>query len=130
MAMAFSHPHFCQFVIPNSNISASRNLQIPGRCRLRQPFDDMKMHVLSSKCGKRDSIGRKSEEEEAMDKCEEDSIAELLECLEKEAIMGDDEGKEPRDYNRRAQIFDKSSTVFQALKEKEKEKEKSETRNG
>lgn len=43
--------------------------------------------------------------------------AEMLECLEKEAIMGDDEGKDPKDYNRRAMIFDKSSRVFQALKE-------------
>lgn len=44
-------------------------------------------------------------------------IAELLECMEREAIMGEDEGKEPTDYNRRAQIFHKSSRVFQALKE-------------
>lgn len=52
------------------------------------------------------------------DKCKETrGIAELLECLEREAIMGEDEGKEPIDYNRRAQIFDKSSRVFQALKE-------------
>ncbi|XP_057428882.1 uncharacterized protein LOC130722231 [Lotus japonicus] len=40
---------------------------------------------------------------------------ELLECLEREAIMGADIGKEPMDYNRRAQIFERSSTVFQAL---------------
>ncbi|AES98377.1 hypothetical protein MtrunA17_Chr5g0428371 [Medicago truncatula] len=52
------------------------------------------------------------------EKCgEREGVVELLECLEKEAIMGDDEGKEPNDYNRRAQIFDKSSQVFQALKE-------------
>ncbi|KAL3834739.1 hypothetical protein ACJIZ3_009475 [Penstemon smallii] len=51
-------------------------------------------------------------------KCEEtDGIVELLECLEREAIMGEDEGREPIDYNRRAHIFDKSSKVFQALKE-------------
>ncbi|CAN6991799.1 unnamed protein product, partial [Brassica oleracea var. botrytis] len=29
-------------------------------------------------------------------------IWELLECLEKEAIMGDDDGRDPKDYNRRA----------------------------
>ncbi|CAI9091901.1 OLC1v1027012C1 [Oldenlandia corymbosa var. corymbosa] len=53
------------------------------------------------------------------DKCNEVSggIAELLECLESEAIMGDDQGKQPTDYNRRAQIFDKSSRVFQSLKQ-------------
>ncbi|KAJ0102700.1 hypothetical protein Patl1_06781 [Pistacia atlantica] len=52
------------------------------------------------------------------DKCKErKGMVELLECLETEAIMGDDEGKEPTDYNRRAQIFDKSSRVFQALKD-------------
>ncbi|KAK7317035.1 hypothetical protein RJT34_00933 [Clitoria ternatea] len=45
------------------------------------------------------------------------SVVEMLECLEREAIMGDDVGKEPVDYNRRAQIFDRSSRVFQALKE-------------
>ncbi|KAI3458421.1 hypothetical protein Pfo_015084 [Paulownia fortunei] len=44
-------------------------------------------------------------------------IVELLECLESEAIMGEDVGREPTDYNRRAQIFDKSSRVFQALKQ-------------
>ncbi|CAA3007540.1 Hypothetical predicted protein [Olea europaea subsp. europaea] len=44
-------------------------------------------------------------------------VVELLECLEKEAIMGEDEGKEATDYNRRAQIFDRSSRVFKALKE-------------
>ncbi|CAJ1970558.1 unnamed protein product [Sphenostylis stenocarpa] len=51
-------------------------------------------------------------------KCgERDGVVEQLECLEREAIMGEDVGKEPTDYNRRAQIFDKSSQVFQALKE-------------
>ncbi|XP_059315647.1 uncharacterized protein LOC132066338 [Lycium ferocissimum] len=55
------------------------------------------------------------------DKCKGISggIVELLECLEREAIMGEDEGKEPTDYNRRAQIFDKSSKVFQALRERD-----------
>ncbi|OMO89980.1 hypothetical protein COLO4_19470 [Corchorus olitorius] len=48
---------------------------------------------------------------------ERKGMVELLECLETEAIMGEDQGKEPTDYNRRAQIFDKSSRVFQALKE-------------
>ncbi|KAL9673584.1 hypothetical protein QQ045_029845 [Rhodiola kirilowii] len=52
------------------------------------------------------------------DKCGGSSsgVVELLECLEREAIMGEDEGREPVDYNRRAQIFDKSARVFQALK--------------
>ncbi|XP_030540551.1 uncharacterized protein LOC115748228 [Rhodamnia argentea] len=53
------------------------------------------------------------------EKCRVQGVAELLECLEREAIMGDDEGKEPTDYSRRARIFDKSSEVFQALKERE-----------
>ncbi|GFP89384.1 hypothetical protein PHJA_001082100 [Phtheirospermum japonicum] len=44
-------------------------------------------------------------------------IVELLECLEREAIMGEDKGRDPNDYNRRALIFDKSSRVFQALKQ-------------
>ncbi|KAG4963800.1 hypothetical protein JHK82_040477 [Glycine max] len=51
-------------------------------------------------------------------KCgERKGVVELLECLEREAIMGEDVGKEPSDYNRRAQIFDRSSQVFQALKQ-------------
>ncbi|KAG5616333.1 hypothetical protein H5410_016157 [Solanum commersonii] len=112
-----SPPHF---LIPNSNISAIHNLQIPryiGSNQLRQP-------LLSSKCGKGDSIERKLLDEQIDNlgrmpsKCKEvGGMVELLECLEREAIMGDDEGKAPMDYNRRAQIFDKSSTVFQALKE-------------
>lgn len=41
------------------------------------------------------------------EKCgEKTDFVETLECLEREAIMGDDQGKEPNDYNRRAQIFD------------------------
>lgn len=48
-------------------------------------------------------------------------IVELMECLEREAIMGEDEGKEASDYHRRAKIFDKSSRVFQALKEETKQ---------
>lgn len=54
------------------------------------------------------------------EKCKETingGFPELLECLEREAIMGEDEGKEPTDYNRRAQIFEQSSRVFQAIKE-------------
>lgn len=60
----------------------------------------MKAARLSEKCGK--SRG----------------MVEILECLELEAIMGDDQGREPNDYNRRAQIFDRSARVFQALKER------------
>lgn len=45
-------------------------------------------------------------------------IVELVECLEREAIMGDDKGREASDYHRRAHIFDQSSRVFQALKER------------
>ncbi|XP_010423491.1 PREDICTED: uncharacterized protein LOC104708593 [Camelina sativa] len=44
-------------------------------------------------------------------------VWELLECLEKEAIMGEDDGREPTDYNRRAKIFDKSSKMFKNFKE-------------
>ncbi|KAL9163670.1 hypothetical protein ABFS82_06G056000 [Erythranthe guttata] len=45
-----------------------------------------------------------------------DGIVELLECLEREAIMGEDNGTNPTDYNRRALIFDNSSKVFKAIK--------------
>ncbi|KAK7275886.1 hypothetical protein RIF29_17012 [Crotalaria pallida] len=51
-------------------------------------------------------------------KCgERKGVVALLECLEREAIMGEDVGKEAKDYNRRARLFDTSSRVFQALKE-------------
>lgn len=52
-------------------------------------------------------------------KCRETGggIVEVMECLEREAIMGEDEGREAIDYNRRALIFDKSNTVFKALKQ-------------
>lgn len=51
--------------------------------------------------------------------CKESGAVEVIESLEREAIMGKDEGRDPCDYNRRALIFDKSSRVFQALKERE-----------
>ncbi|KAK8671278.1 hypothetical protein V6N13_037876 [Hibiscus sabdariffa] len=55
--------------------------------------------------------------ERVRDKCKErKGVVELLECLEREAILGEDHGREPSDYNRRALIFDQSSRVFQALK--------------
>ncbi|GAB4832073.1 hypothetical protein Ancab_006093 [Ancistrocladus abbreviatus] len=50
---------------------------------------------------------------------EEKGLVEVLECLEKEAIMGEDEGRDPVDYNRRALIFDRSSKVFQALQQED-----------
>lgn len=43
-------------------------------------------------------------------------VVELMERLEKEAIMGEDEGIDPADYSRRAEIFDMSSRVFRAHK--------------
>ncbi|XP_030459607.1 uncharacterized protein LOC115679971 [Syzygium oleosum] len=55
------------------------------------------------------------------EKCRVQGVVALLECLEREAILGEDEGKEPTDYSRRARIFDKSSEAFQALKEREAE---------
>lgn len=83
------------------------------------------MALSVSELEKRLEAEMKSEEEEwlkmeiSRGKCKERTgMVDLLECLETEAIMGDDEGKEPTDYNRRAQIFYKSSRVFQALKER------------
>ncbi|KAE8717818.1 transcription elongation factor s-II [Hibiscus syriacus] len=54
---------------------------------------------------------------EGWKRVEKKGMVEVLECLEREAIQGEDHGREPSDYNRRAQIFDHSSRVFQALKE-------------
>ncbi|KAL3373341.1 hypothetical protein AABB24_005371 [Solanum stoloniferum] len=124
--MASFLPHVkTHFLIPNSNISAIHNLQIPSDYGKYIDSNQLRQPLLSSKCGKGDSIERKLLDEQIdklgrmSSKCKEvaGGMVELLECLEREAIMGDDEGKAPMDYNRRAQIFDKSSTVFQALKE-------------
>lgn len=43
---------------------------------------------------------------------------ERLELLEDEAMAGEDEGRSPTDYGRRAHIFEESSRVFRALKER------------
>lgn len=121
-----------------SSFSLSLSLSQPYQVRSRiEQYWPVRQLVKVVKCakGKGDSVpvpelDRKLgdviiTEEELMglgrlgDKCKETTrgIVELLECLEREAIMGEDEGKEPIDYNRRARLFDKSSRVFQALKE-------------
>jgi hypothetical protein len=41
---------------------------------------------------------------------------EQLELLEDEAMAGEDEGRTPTDYDRRAHIFEESSRVFRDLK--------------
>jgi hypothetical protein len=41
---------------------------------------------------------------------------EQLELLEDEAMAGEDEGRAPTDYDRRAHIFEESSRVFRDLK--------------
>lgn len=53
-----------------------------------------------------------------LDPITEEELGQELEVLEKEAMEGPDEGREPSDYDRRAQIFDESSRVFKVLKEK------------
>ncbi|KAJ6360396.1 hypothetical protein OIU77_004416 [Salix suchowensis] len=92
-------------------------------------------HVAAAGCANRGPVERDVEAEmnlEAEDdwivefrklreKCEgRRGVVEVLEWLEREAIMGDDEGTDPCDYSRRAQIFYKSSLVFSALKERSK----------
>lgn len=79
--------------------AAKAERELEGAVSAEEAADWMKAARLSEKCGE----GR--------------GMVEILECLEREAIMGEDQGREPSDYNRRAQIFDRSSRVFQALKE-------------
>ncbi|KAJ6763352.1 hypothetical protein OIU79_023991 [Salix purpurea] len=76
-------------------------------------------HVAAAGCANRGPVERDVEAEMNLE-AEDDWIVELLECLEREAIMGDDEGTDPCDYSRRAQIFYTSSLVFSALKERSK----------
>ncbi|KAM1054245.1 hypothetical protein FF1_001653 [Malus domestica] len=118
---------------PNSLGLRPRTWQNHGAI-FRQQSLDRKKPAVAVRCG---DVGcsseveseleaelRPEEEEEWMregmwsEKCGDRGVVELLECLEREAIMGEDEGKEPKDYHRRAQIFYKSSRVFQALKER------------
>ncbi|PIA38537.1 hypothetical protein AQUCO_02700027v1 [Aquilegia coerulea] len=68
----------------------------------------------------RDGVMNIEKEEEEEEEREEELLEELEE-LEEEAIMGEDEGREPIDYNRRAHIFDTCSKVFQGRKEGKKE---------
>lgn len=123
-----------EFSLSNLNITKNQNflppIFSPKNAKTKQALVNQS-GVRIIKCGKSTSLvvelERELEEIEKegsqwreMKKCKngkKTTSVELLECLEKEAIMGDDEGREPTDYNRRAQIFDKSSKVFQALKE-------------
>ncbi|XP_073132842.1 uncharacterized protein [Henckelia pumila] len=81
--------------------------------------------IRCSNSGSVPELDKKLEEEligmkRLSNKCKEiGGIVELVECLEREAIMGEDKGREASDYRRRAHIFDKSSRVFEALKEGE-----------
>nr|XP_016496983.1 PREDICTED: uncharacterized protein LOC107815849 [Nicotiana tabacum] len=123
--------NYSHFLTPISKISATH----PSTLKFPYSYAN-RSKSWTLKCAKGSSvweIERKLEDEMSIiedqelvsigrltDKCKgEGGMVELLECLEREAIMGEDEGKEPMDYNRRAQIFDKSSRVFQALKERE-----------
>ncbi|XP_007011376.2 PREDICTED: uncharacterized protein LOC18587506 [Theobroma cacao] len=128
---------------PKSFEGRSSRLRMPSRglgshgLRLKQRFGrGLGLGCVDSDSGLLAEFEReleaemKPEEEEWMrvgklgERCKErKGVVELLECLETEAIMGEDQGKEPTDYNRRAQIFDKSSRVFQALKARSKPSE-------
>ncbi|KAL5991334.1 hypothetical protein ACLOJK_012241 [Asimina triloba] len=59
------------------------------------------------------------EEEEGENEADLSRSAEVLEHMEEEAITGDDVGRDAVDYSRRARLFDKSSRVFQDLKERD-----------
>uniref|UniRef100_A0A6M2F1X0 Uncharacterized protein n=1 Tax=Populus davidiana TaxID=266767 RepID=A0A6M2F1X0_9ROSI len=105
---------------PNQGLCLAQRLNhvVAARCGNRGPVTELErdMEAEMNREGEDDwivEIGKSREE------CEESKgMVELLECLEREAIMGDDEGRDPTDYNRRAQIFNKSSQVFTALKER------------
>ncbi|KAL6660122.1 hypothetical protein ACP70R_002244 [Stipagrostis hirtigluma subsp. patula] len=63
--------------------------------------------------------GREPMEAQRRDREEEAELAaEELEVLEEKAIAGEDEGRRPTDYDRRAHIFEESSRVFRALKQR------------
>ncbi|KAB2596409.1 hypothetical protein D8674_031859 [Pyrus ussuriensis x Pyrus communis] len=118
---------------PNNLGFRPRNWQNHGAI-LRQESLDRKKPAVAARCGDEGCSAEVESELEAelraeegaewmregrwSEKCGDRGMVELLECLEREAIMGEDEGKEPDDYNRRAQIFYKSSRVFQALKKR------------
>ncbi|ERN04197.1 hypothetical protein AMTR_s00077p00115650 [Amborella trichopoda] len=64
-----------------------------------------------------ESVLEREEGEESEMGVERENV-EILESLEEEAIMGEDKGRTPSDYNRRAHLFDRSSNAFRALKQR------------
>lgn len=136
MDAAIYHPkttvhQFCTF---SPKIGAFHPNALPFPVRInQQQSNSLKKEVpkLMVKCAKWDSASEAERKlvvgsEEGLDIEEElkrvnekcrgiGGVVELMECLEREAIMGEDEGREAIDYSRRALIFDRSSRVFQAL---------------
>ncbi|XP_021903910.1 uncharacterized protein LOC110819138 [Carica papaya] len=127
--MAFSHPQTHHLLLPSSSKHVGMAAATPSNLKLRVHQRGFPVGCLSMDSGAVVELERElkaeilnpEEEQELMkagDKCRErKGVVALLECLEMEAIMGGDQGKNPSDYNRRARIFDKSSRVFQALKQ-------------
>ncbi|XP_010552911.1 PREDICTED: uncharacterized protein LOC104823170 [Tarenaya hassleriana] len=120
-------PH--QNQVPVSKIPVSKQAQLVLKLGKDSTLSTLKERWSGARCVASSSASAAAMEEiiitpeeveelmKRRDKCvEKNDVPELLECLETEAIMGDDEGKYPNDYNRRAKIFDKSSRIFQALK--------------
>ncbi|KAF7053937.1 hypothetical protein CFC21_061737 [Triticum aestivum] len=76
--------------------------------------------ALRAQCGGRAEPveARKDGEPVSHERVQEEDEVEQLELLEDEAMAGEDEGRSPTDYGRRAHIFEESSRVFRALKER------------
>ncbi|KZV42492.1 Voltage-dependent T-type calcium channel subunit alpha-1I [Dorcoceras hygrometricum] len=125
MAAIFSYQQTrFRFLHPKSSYPPT---QQPHKICLKQRIPRKGQLVSKMGCAESASLSeldKKLEEEligmeRLSENCKEiGGIVELLECLEMEAIMGEDKGIEASDYHRRADIFDKSSRVFLALKER------------
>ncbi|GJY59430.1 hypothetical protein Tco_0459322 [Tanacetum coccineum] len=99
----------------------------PSGCRslkVQQTLRWQKSQGLAIKCCNGDRLMRPDSTRKVQvgEECdgivdESEDVNEKAELMEMEAIMGKDDGREPMDYKRRACIFNKSSEVFQAIKD-------------
>ncbi|PUZ41220.1 hypothetical protein GQ55_9G486700 [Panicum hallii var. hallii] len=114
LAPARPHARVAVTTTCQARATASRGCARPpcvvGAPAPRQPR--LGLRARATPCG-----GGAAEPVEAREDAEPAGLApEELEVLEAAAIAGEDEGRRPTDYDRRAHIFEESSRVFRELK--------------
>ena len=98
--------------------TASHGCARPSRVApAAQPRLGLRARATSCGGGAVGPVEAREDAEPAAGQAEEPGLApEELEVLEEAAIAGEDEGRRPTDYDRRAHIFEESSRVFRELK--------------